>query len=138
LSGVKYNREMNKGYSENDFETLEWYEHIRRRPGMYLGKLGNGSEQDDGIYVLFKEIVDNAVDEFHEGWGKTIDITLNEETKEVSVRDYGRGIPFGKLLDAVGKMNTGSKFGKDGSLAYGKSVGLKDRKSTRLNSSHQI
>ncbi|HNY05702.1 MAG TPA: toprim domain-containing protein [Candidatus Egerieousia sp.] len=115
---------MNKGYSENDFETLDWYEHIRRRPGMYLGKLGNGSEQDDGIYVLFKEIVDNAVDEFHEGWGKIIDITLNEETKEVSVRDYGRGIPFGKLLDAVGKMNTGSKFGKDGSLAYGKSVGL--------------
>jgi topoisomerase IV subunit B len=115
---------MNKGYSENDFETLEWNEHIRRRPGMYLGKLGDGSEPDDGIYVLFKEIVDNAIDEFHEGWGKVIDITLNEETKEVSVRDYGRGIPFGSLLDAVGKMNTGSKFGKDGSVAYGKSVGL--------------
>lgn len=115
---------MNKGYSESDFKTLEGIEHIRKRPTMYLGKLGDGSEPDDGIYVLFKEIVDNAVDEFHEGWGKVIDISLNEETKEISVRDYGRGIPFGKLLDAVSTMNTSAKFNLDGSSAYDKSVGL--------------
>lgn len=113
-----------KGYSEKDIETLEWNEHIRRRPGMYLGKLGNGSEPDDGIYVLFKEVIDNAIDEFHEGWGKVIDITLDEQSKEISVRDYGRGIPFGSLIDAVSKMNTGGKFDKDGSESYGKTVGL--------------
>lgn len=115
---------VNKGYSEADFETLEWNEHIRRRPGMYLGKLGDGSEPDDGLYVLIKEILDNAVDEFHEGFGKVIDFTLNPDTQEVTIRDYGRGIPLGKVVDSVSKMNTGSKFNKDGSVAYGMSVGL--------------
>lgn len=113
-----------KQYTEKDFETLEWHEHIRRRPGMYLGKLGDGSAPDDGLYVLIKEALDNAVDEFHEGFGKLIELTLDEQTNEVSVRDHGRGIPLGMVIDSVSKMNTGSKFDKDGSVAYGMSVGL--------------
>ncbi len=116
--------QTNKNYTEQDFETLEWHEHIRRRPGMYLGKLGDGSEPDDGLYVLIKEAMDNAVDEFHEGFGKVIELTLDEQTKEICVRDNGRGIPLGKVIDSVSKMNTGSKFNNDGSVAYGMSVGL--------------
>ena len=111
-------------YTEQDFETLEWHEHIRRRPGMYLGKLGDGSTPDDGLYILIKEALDNAVDEFHEGFGKLIELNLDEQTNQVTIRDYGRGIPLGKVIDSVSKMNTGSKFQKDGSVAYGMSVGL--------------
>lgn len=106
-------------YTESDFETLSWNEHIRRRSGMYIGKLGDGSSPDDGIYVLFKEIVDNAIDEFIMGYGKTINITLKDN--EITVRDFGRGIPLGKIIDAVSKMNTGAKYG---SGAFSKSVGL--------------
>ena len=106
-------------YTEDDFETLSWKDHIRQRPGMYIGKLGDGSNPDDGIYVLFKEIVDNAIDEYIMGYGKVIDITLQDNM--VTVRDYGRGIPFGKLTEAVSKMNTGAKYG---SAAFKKSVGL--------------
>ena len=109
------------GYGSEDIQHWDWNVHLRKRPGMYLGKLGDGSEKDDGIYVLFKEIVDNAVDEFNMGHGKVIDITLDEQTNEVSIRDYGRGIPLEKLVEAVGQMNTSGKYGSE---AYGKSVGL--------------
>lgn len=107
------------GYNEADFTTLSWDEHIRRRPGMYIGKLGDGSLSDDGIYVLLKEVIDNSVDEFVMGQGKTIEITIEEG--RVTVRDYGRGIPLGKLDDAVARMNTGAKID---SQAFKKSVGL--------------
>ena len=107
------------GYSEEHIKTLEWREHIRLRPGMYIGKLGDGSSQDDGIYVLLKEVMDNAVDEYMMGFGKKIDVSING--KEVRVRDYGRGIPLGKVLDAVSRMNTGAKYD---SRAFKKSVGL--------------
>lgn len=106
-------------YTEKDFETLSWNEHIRRRSGMYIGKLGDGSSPDDGIYVLLKEIIDNAVDEFKMGFGNSIVVSI--DGREVSVRDYGRGIPFGKLIEAVSSMNTGAKYG---SAAFKKSVGL--------------
>ncbi len=106
-------------YTEDDFETLSWNEHIRRRSGMYIGKLGDGSSPDDGIYVLFKEIIDNAIDEFIMGYGKSVEITIQDNM--VTVRDYGRGIPLGKVIDAVSKMNTGAKYG---SSAFSKSVGL--------------
>jgi topoisomerase IV subunit B len=107
------------GYSEEHIRTLEWREHIRLRPGMYIGKLGDGSSQDDGIYVLLKEVMDNAVDEFMMGYGKKIDVAINGN--EVRVRDYGRGIPLGKVTEAVSKMNTGAKYD---SKAFKKSVGL--------------
>jgi topoisomerase-4 subunit B len=107
------------GYSEEHIKTLEWREHIRLRPGMYIGKLGDGSSQDDGVYVLLKEVMDNAVDEYMMGFGKKIDVSING--KEVRVRDYGRGIPLGKVLDAVSRMNTGAKYD---SRAFKKSVGL--------------
>ena len=110
---------MSVGYSEEHIKTLEWREHIRLRPGMYIGKLGDGSSQDDGIYVLLKEVMDNALDEYMMGYGKKIDVSING--KEVRVRDYGRGIPLGKVLDAVSKMNTGAKYD---SKAFKKSVGL--------------
>jgi len=113
--------ETNKEYGNEDIQHWDWHEHLRKRPGMYLGKLGDGSERDDGLYVLFKEIVDNAVDEFNMGFGKTIDITLDEETKEVTVRDYGRGIPLESLIVSVGQINTSGKYGSD---AYRKSGGL--------------
>lgn len=106
-------------YTEDNIRTLDWREHIRMRPGMYIGKLGDGSSQDDGIYILLKEIVDNCIDEFVMGAGKTIEINLRED--EVTVRDYGRGIPLGKMVDAVSKMNTGGKYD---SQAFKKSVGL--------------
>ncbi len=110
---------MSVGYSEDSIKTLEWQEHIRKRPGMYIGKLGDGSQPDDGIYVLLKEVVDNSIDEFMMGSGKRIDIQLNDKT--VSVRDYGRGIPQGKLIDVASKMNTGAKYD---SRVFKKSVGL--------------
>jgi topoisomerase-4 subunit B len=110
---------MSVGYSEEHIKTLEWREHIRLRPGMYIGKLGDGSSQDDGVYVLLKEVMDNAIDEYMMGNGKKIDVSITG--REVRVRDYGRGIPLGKLLDAVSKMNTGAKYD---SKAFKKSVGL--------------
>jgi topoisomerase-4 subunit B len=110
---------MSVGYSEEHIKTLEWREHIRLRPGMYIGKLGDGSSQDDGVYVLLKEVMDNALDEYMMGYGKKIDVSITG--KEVKVRDYGRGIPLGKVLDAVSKMNTGAKYD---SKAFKKSVGL--------------
>src|SRR3569623_1792046 len=106
-------------YSEDSIRSLDWKEHIRLRPGMYIGKLGDGSAYDDGIYVLLKEIVDNSIDEFVMGAGKTIDINLSDH--KVSVRDYGRCIPFGKVIDCVSKINTGGKYD---SKAFQKSVGL--------------
>ncbi|MCO4292505.1 type IIA DNA topoisomerase subunit B [Solitalea sp. MAHUQ-68] len=107
------------GYSEDDIKSLDWKEHIRLRPGMYIGKLGDGSAYDDGIYILLKEIVDNSIDEFVMGSGKTIEITISDH--KVSVRDYGRGIPLGKVIDCVSKINTGGKYD---SKAFQKSVGL--------------
>lgn len=95
-------------YNKDVFQTLEWNEHIRQRPGMYIGKLGDGKSPDDGLYVLIKEVIDNSVDEFSMGFGKAIDITLDNDV--ISVRDYGRGIPLEKLVDATSKMNTGAKF----------------------------
>ncbi|HNR41944.1 MAG TPA: toprim domain-containing protein [Bacteroidales bacterium] len=107
------------GYSEEHIKTLEWREHIRLRPGMYIGKLGDGSSHDDGIYVLLKEVIDNSIDEYMMGFGRKIDVSING--KEVRVRDYGRGIPLGKVTEAVSRMNTGAKYD---SKAFKKSVGL--------------
>lgn len=107
-------------YTEDAIQTLDWNEHIRRRPGMYIGKLGDGTHAEDGIYVLMKEVVDNSIDEFNMGAGKRIDITLSEEG-EVTVRDYGRGIPLGKVKEVASNINTGGKF--DGEN-FKKSVGL--------------
>lgn len=112
--------ELKVSYSDNDIKTLEWDEHIRRRPGMYIGKLGDGRHSDDGIYVLLKEVLDNSIDEFVMGAGKKIELQISSDGL-VSVRDYGRGIPLGKLVDATSKMNTG---GKIDSKAFKKSVGL--------------
>jgi topoisomerase-4 subunit B len=106
-------------YTEDSIRTLDWKEHIRKRPGMYIGKLGDGSSQDDGIYVLLKEVMDNSIDEFMMGNGKVIDIEMTDNY--VIVRDFGRGIPLGKLLDVASKMNTGAKYD---SKAFKKSVGL--------------
>ena len=107
-------------YNDDNITTLEWDEHIRTRPGMYIGKLGDGSAHDDGIYVLFKEVIDNAIDEFMQGFGKTIEISIKEN--KVSIRDYGRGIPLTKVVDCVSKMNTGGKF-KEGT-AFDNSIGM--------------
>ncbi len=106
-------------YTEENIKSLDWKEHIRMRPGMYIGKLGNGSSPDDGIYILLKEVLDNSIDEFVMGAGKTIEISIN--SNGVSVRDYGRGIPLGKVVDVVSKMNTGGKYD---TRAFKKSVGL--------------
>lgn len=108
-----------ENYSDDDIKTLDWQEHIRRRPGMYIGKLGDGSSPDDGIYVLLKEVLDNSIDEFMMGFGKTIEITI--ENGEVRTRDHGRGVPLGKVKDVSSKMNTGAKYD---SKAFKKSVGL--------------
>ncbi len=94
---------MAENYSEDSIRTLEWQEHIRLRPGMYIGKLGDGAAPDDGIYILVKEVVDNSIDEFAMGAGSEIIITV--EDRKVTVRDFGRGIPLGKLVDASSKMN---------------------------------
>lgn len=106
-------------YSEENIRTLDWQEHIRLRPGMYIGKLGDGSSADDGIYILLKEIIDNSIDEFRMKSGKRIEIKVDEG--KVTIRDFGRGIPLGKVVDAVSKMNTGGKYD---SKAFKKSVGL--------------
>ncbi len=106
-------------YNEDNIRSLDWKEHIRMRPGMYIGKLGDGSAYDDGIYVLVKEIIDNSIDEHVMGYGKRIDIKISD--KKVTVRDYGRGIPLGKVIDCVSKINTGGKYD---SKAFQKSVGL--------------
>ncbi|MDE6370209.1 MAG: type IIA DNA topoisomerase subunit B, partial [Duncaniella sp.] len=107
-------------YSEDDIRTLDWKEHIRRRPGMYIGKLGDGSNFDDGIYVLIKEVLDNSIDEFMMGYGKQITLDVSDDST-VTVRDYGRGIPLGKVVDVSSKMNTGAKYD---SKVFKKSVGL--------------
>jgi len=106
-------------YTEDNIKSLDWKEHIRMRPGMYIGKLGDGTSQDDGIYILIKEVLDNSIDEFVMGAGKKIEISIQDDT--VTVRDYGRGVPLGKLVDVVSKMNTGGKYD---SRAFKKSVGL--------------
>ena len=106
-------------YTEENIKSLDWREHIRLRPGMYIGKSGDGSSPDDGIYVLLKEVIDNCIDEFIMGEGKVIDIEIRDGY--VSVRDYGRGIPLGKLVEVVSKMNTGGKYD---TRAFKKSVGL--------------
>jgi topoisomerase-4 subunit B len=110
---------QNTQYTEDNIRSLDWKEHIRLRPGMYIGKLGDGSSADDGIYILLKEVIDNCIDEFVMGAGKTIEIVIKD--KLVKVRDYGRGIPLGKVVDVVSKMNTGGKYD---SRAFKKSVGL--------------
>ena len=104
-------REQAESYSEDDIKTIKGLEHIRQRPGMYIGRLGDGSHQDDGIYVLFKEVLDNAIDEYVMGYGRRIDIAIEENT--FTIRDYGRGIPPGKLVDCVSNINTGGKFNSD-------------------------
>jgi topoisomerase-4 subunit B len=106
-------------YSDDSIRSLDWKEHIRLRPGMYIGKLGDGSAQDDGIYILIKEVLDNCIDEHVMGFGNKIEVSLKD--KKVSVRDYGRGIPLGKVIDCVSKINTGAKYD---SQAFKKSVGL--------------
>lgn len=106
-------------YTEDHIRTLDWIEHLRLRPGMYIGKTGDGSSPDDGIYILVKEVIDNCIDEYQMGYGKKVEIKVNKD--KVTVRDYGRGIPLGKLVDVVSKMNTGAKYD---SQAFKKSVGL--------------
>ena len=106
-------------YTEENIRSLDWKEHIRMRPGMYIGKLGDGSSPDDGIYILLKEVLDNSIDEFVMGAGKTIEVSV--QSSKVIVRDYGRGIPLGKLVDVVSKMNTGGKYD---TRAFKKAVGL--------------
>lgn len=106
-------------YNEDSIKSLDWREHIRLRPGMYIGKLGDGSSMDDGIYILLKEVVDNCIDEFTMGFGKRVDIRISDG--QVTVRDFGRGIPLGKVVDVVSKINTGAKYD---SKAFQKSVGL--------------
>lgn len=106
-------------YTEDNIRSLDWKEHIRMRPGMYIGKLGDGTAADDGIYVLLKEVLDNCIDEYVMGYGKTVEVTIRDG--EVRVRDYGRGIPLGKVVDVVSKINTGGKYD---SRAFKKSVGL--------------
>jgi len=110
---------MSENYTEDNIRSLDWKEHIRLRPGMYIGKLGDGSSADDGIYILVKEVLDNSIDEFVMGNGRTIDLSIRDGV--VKVRDYGRGIPLGKVVDVVSKMNTGAKYD---SKAFKKSVGL--------------
>jgi topoisomerase-4 subunit B len=118
MDEIKLNTQQNQ-YTDDNIITLEGLEHVRRRPGMYIGKLGDGTYTDDGIYVLFKEIIDNSIDEFRMGAGTTIQVTLQD--KSISIRDYGRGIPLGKMIDAVSILNTGGKYD---SKAFKKSVGL--------------
>ncbi|MCF7569165.1 type IIA DNA topoisomerase subunit B [Sabulilitoribacter arenilitoris] len=110
---------VQSNYTEDNIRSLDWKEHIRMRPGMYIGKLGDGSSPDDGIYILLKEVLDNSIDEYVMGAGKTIEISI--QGAKVTVRDYGRGIPLGKVVDVVSKMNTGGKYD---SKAFKKSVGL--------------
>ena len=120
-------------YTEENIRSLDWKEHIRMRPGMYIGKLGDGSSPDDGIYILLKEVLDNCIDEFVMGAGKTIEIKIKENT--VTVRDFGRGIPLGKVVDVVSKMNTGGKYD---SRAFKKSVGLNGVGTKAVNALSEI
>ena len=120
-------------YTEENIRSLDWKEHIRMRPGMYIGKLGDGSSPDDGIYILLKEVIDNCIDEFVMGAGKTIEIKIKENT--VTVRDFGRGIPLGKVVDVVSKMNTGGKYD---SRAFKKSVGLNGVGTKAVNALSEI
>ncbi|WP_295123070.1 DNA topoisomerase IV subunit B [uncultured Chitinophaga sp.] len=113
------NKDLFAAYTEDSIRSLDWREHIRLRPGMYIGKLGDGSSMDDGIYILLKEVVDNCIDEHTMGFGKQVEIKVTEHT--VTVRDFGRGIPLGKVVDVVSKINTGAKYD---SRAFQKSVGL--------------
>src|SRR5215208_949236 len=106
-------------YTEESIKSLDWKEHIRLRPGMYIGKLGDGSSPDDGIYVLIKEVIDNCIDEYTMGYGKQVDINIEKNT--VTIRDFGRGIPLGKVVDVVSKINTGAKYD---SKVFQKAVGL--------------
>ena len=108
-------------YTEENIRSLDWKEHIRLRPGMYIGKTSDGASADDGIYILLKEILDNSIDEFVMGNGKNIEISVKDG--KVKVRDYGRGIPLGKVVDCVSKINTGGKYD---SKAFKKSVGLNE------------
>ncbi|MFO7670014.1 MAG: DNA topoisomerase IV subunit B [Bacteroidales bacterium] len=110
---------MMENYTDETIRTLDWKEHIRKRPGMYIGKLGDGTLPDDGIYILLKEVLDNSVDEYMMGFGKTIEVSLNEH--RVTIRDFGRGVPLGKVVDVASKMNTGAKYD---SKVFKKSVGL--------------
>lgn len=119
---------MSEKYTEDSIRSLDWKEHIRLRPGMYIGKLGDGTSHDDGIYVLLKEVIDNAIDEYVMGHGKTIEVTISE--RRVSVRDYGRGMPLGKVIDCVSKINTGAKYD---SKVFKKAVGLNGVGSKAVN-----
>ncbi|MBT7461453.1 MAG: type IIA DNA topoisomerase subunit B, partial [Waddliaceae bacterium] len=112
---------MAKKYDESTVVSLDALQHIRIRSGMYIGRLGDGSNPDDGIYVLLKEVIDNSVDEFIMGHGDVVDITIDKESCSVSIRDYGRGIPLGKVIDCVSKINTGAKYNDD---VFQFSVGL--------------
>lgn len=119
---------MSAKYTEDNIRSLEWSEHIRMRPGMYIGKLGDGASQDDGIYVLVKEVIDNSIDEFVMGNGRTIEVVIDE--RRVTIRDYGRGIPLGKVKDCVSKINTGAKYD---SKVFKKAVGLNGVGSKAVN-----
>ncbi len=119
---------MSEKYTEDNIRSLEWREHIRMRPGMYIGKLGDGASQDDGIYVLIKEVIDNAIDEFVMGNGRVIEVSIDE--KRVIIRDFGRGIPLGKVIDCVSKINTGAKYD---SKVFKKAVGLNGVGSKAVN-----
>lgn len=119
MEDIDFTQSTPGNYSDDTVVTLDWKEHIRLRPGMYIGKLGDGSSQDDGIYVLIKEIIDNAIDEFVMGHGRTIEVAIKEN--RVTIRDYGRGIPLGKVIDCVSKINTGAKYD---SKVFKKAVGL--------------
>ena len=118
MESIDFNKPITE-YGEDNIQTLEWQEHVRMRPGMYIGKLGDGSSADDGIYILLKEVIDNSIDEFVMGAGKQIEVRI--EDNKVTIRDFGRGIPLGKVVDVVSKMNTGGKYD---SRAFKKSVGL--------------
>ena len=117
-----------QAYTEDSIRSLDWKEHIRIRPGMYIGKIGNGSSPDDGVYVLLKEVIDNCIDEYVMGHGKTIEVSI--KNNKVAVRDFGRGIPLGKVIDCVSKINTGGKYD---SKAFQKSVGLNGVGSKTVN-----
>ena len=119
---------MSAEYTEDSIRSLDWKEHIRLRPGMYIGKLGDGSSQDDGIYVLIKEVIDNSIDEFVMGHGNTMEVTVIERT--VTIRDFGRGMPLGKVNECVSKINTGAKYD---SKVFKKAVGLNGVGSKAVN-----
>lgn len=123
--------EINRAnYNEDSIKSLEWNEHIRLRPGMYIGKLGDGASADDGIYILIKEIIDNSIDEFAMGFGRNVEIGIDFETNKVRIRDYGRGIPLGTVVDCVSKINTGAKYDSN---VFQKSVGMNGVGSKAVN-----